>query len=248
MLVDVHCHLDFKDFDSDLDKVIARCKNFKALICNGVNPESNRKVLSLSKKYSLIKPALGYYPTEAIEVPTDILNKEIEFIKQAKPIAIGEVGIDYHIGKNPEKQKQVFKKFIELAKYLDIPIIVHSRKAEEDVLNLLEESGIKKVIMHCFSGNAEQTKRAHDLGYLFSIPPTIIKNKTFKKLAKRIDADRILTETDAPFLSPYGNIKRNEPLFIKETIRKLSEIKKLPEEEIQKSIIANFNNIFSISQ
>jgi len=244
MLIDVHTHLDFPDFKKDLDKVISRCKNFAVIISNGTDPESNRKVLELSKKFKLIKPALGFYPTDIERATEKEIDKEIEFIKTQKPIAIGEVGLDYFVGKNPEKQKKAFKKFIKLAENLNIPIIVHSRNAEQDTLNVLEESKYKKVIMHCFSGNAEQTKKASDFGYYFSIPTSIVRNKSFKKLVKRIDIKNILTETDAPFLSPYEDKKRNEPSFIKESIKKISEIKKISPKKIEKKIYENYKRMF----
>lgn len=246
MLVDVHCHLDIEFTKNELPDIIKRAKknNFYAIITNGTNPESNRRVIELSKKYSIVKPALGFYPTSATEATDKEIDNEIEFIRKQKPTAIGEVGIDYFKGTNPEKQKKTLKKFIELAKELNIPVIIHSRKAEEDAIKILEESKYKKVVLHCFSGNAEQTKKAADLGYMFSIPASIVKSKAFKKLVKRVDMNQILTETDAPFLSPYENIKRNEPSFIKETIKKISEIKKITPEKVEKQIYNNFIRMF----
>lgn len=246
MLIDVHCHLDIEFKEKDVIEVIKRAKenNFAVIISNGTDPKSNRSVLEISKKYKIVKPALGFYPTTIENSTDDEINKEIEFIKKQKPFAIGEVGLDYFKGTNPEKQKKALKKFIKLAESLNIPIIVHSRNAEEDTIKILEESKYKKVIMHCFSGNAEQTKKASDLGYYFSIPTSIVRNKSFKKLVKRINIKNILTETDAPFLSPYENIRRNEPIFIKETIKKIAEIKKISEENIENQIYENYKRIF----
>jgi len=246
MLIDVHCHLDFKEFDKDRDEVIKKAEknNFKVILVNGTDLTRNKKILELSKKYEILKPAFGLYPVMAESISKKDLKENLEFIEKNNPIAIGEVGLDLYNGKNLEKQKEVLKKLIELSKKLNIPIIVHSRKAEQETIDFLKENKAKKVILHCFSGNSEQTKRAEELGYLFSIPATIVRNKTFKKLAKRIKLNSILTETDAPYLSPYEG-KRNEPSYIKETIRKISEIKKITEEELEKIIFMNYQKLFA---
>ena len=245
MIIDVHCHLDFEQFDNDRDEVIERAKksNVKVIISNGTNLEKNKKVLELSKKYDIVKPAYGIYPTEAEEMSEKEIDEILTFIEKNKPIAIGEVGLDLKHGKDLEKQKKVLKKLIVISKKQDIPLIVHSWKAEKETIEFLKENKAEKVIMHCFCGNAELTEEAESLGYLFSIPPSIMKSKTFRKLAKRIQLKSILTETDAPFLSPYEG-KRNEPSFIKETIKKIAEIKKITEEELEKIIFMNYQNLF----
>jgi TatD DNase family protein len=245
MLIDVHCHLDFKEFDKDLDQVIKRAENnkFKVIISNGTNLERNKKVLEISKKYKIVKPAFGLYPTDAETISEKDLKENLSFIEKNNPIAIGEVGLDLYYGKKLKKQKEVLKILIDLAKKLKIPIIIHSRKAERETIKLLENNKAEKVVLHCFCGNAELTKKAVELGYYFSVPTSITRNKTFKKLVKRVPIEKILTETDAPFLSPYLE-KRNEPSFIKETIEKISRIKKTPEKEIEKQIYENYKKIF----
>jgi TatD DNase family protein len=245
MLIDVHCHLDFKDFDKDRNEVIERAKqnNFKVIISNGTDLESNKKVLELSKKYDIVKPSFGLYPLEAEKISEKELKELITFIEKNKPVSIGEVGLDLKHGKDLEKQKEALKKLINLSKKLDIPIIVHSWKAEKETIDFLKENKAKKVILHCFSGNLEHIKQAEGLGYSFSIPASIVKNKTFRKLAKRIKLNSILTETDAPFLSPFEG-KRNEPSFIKESIKKIAEIKGITEEELEKIIFMNYQRLF----
>jgi TatD DNase family protein len=245
MLIDVHCHLDFKEFDKDRDEVIERSKEneVKVIITNGTNLERNKKSLKLSKKYDIVKPAFGLYPIEAESISEKDLKETLKFIEKNKPIAIGEGGLDLYHGNDLEKQKEIFQKLIDLAKKLDVPLIVHSRKAEQEVIDILEKNKAKKVILHCFSGNAEQIKQAEKNKWLFSIPTAISRNKTFRKLAKRIELKSILTETDAPYLSPYEG-KRNEPIFIKESIKKIAEIKKITEEELEKIIFMNYQRLF----
>ncbi len=245
MIIDVHAHMDFPEFDKDRDEVIERCKknDVKVIISNGTNLKKNKKVLALSKKYNIIKPAFGIYPTEAEEMSEKEITETLSFIEKNKPVAIGEVGLDLYRGTNLEKQKKVLKKLIKISEKLDIPIIVHSRKAEKETVEFLKENKAKKVILHCFCGNKELTEEAESLGYSFSIPVSIIKNKTFRKLAKRIQLKSILTETDAPFLSPYEG-KRNEPSYIKESIKKIAEIKGITSEELEKIIFMNYQNLF----
>ena len=215
MLIDVHTHLDLLEKEKDLDEVINKDK---------------------------VKPALGMYPDKAVSLTDKEIDEEIKLIKKSNPVAIGEVGLDNFRVENIERQKEVLIKFINLAKELDIPIIVHSRKAEEETLKLLEENNAKKVIMHCFSGNKELTDKAIELNYYFTVPCSVTKNKTFRKLAKRIPLNKLLTETDAPYLSPRE--EPNEPAFIKDSIKKIAEIKQLTEEELEKIIFMNYQSIF----
>ncbi len=250
LLVDVHAHLDLKEFDSDLDDVIKRAEKagVKAIISNGINPESNRKTLELSKKYKIIKPALGLYPDDAIKLTEKQIQDELNFIEKNKDkiIAIGEVGLDYKYckkKKDQELQKEIFLKIINLSKKINKPLIVHSRKAEPDVIDILKNSCAKKVILHCFSGKLKLIKKAAELGYYFSVPTNIIRAEQFQKMVETVDINQILTETDAPFLSPFKE-KRNEPMFINQTIKKIAEIKLMNKEEVANNIFMNYQKVF----
>ena len=243
MLVDVHCHLDLLEKQKDLEEVMKRAKDFYCIISNSTDPKSNRKNLEYIKKYKNVKIALGMYPSHAVELTDEEIDDEIRFIKKNKPFAIGEVGLDNFRVKNMERQKEVFSKFIRLSKELNIPVIVHSRDAELETLETLEESKAEKVVMHCFSGNKELVERGVKNGYYFTIPTSVVKSKTFRKLVSRVPLNRILTETDAPYLSPIEN-EPNEPAFIKESLKKIAEIKKITVEEMEKIIYMNFQNLF----
>jgi len=244
MLVDVHCHLDFDQFN-DLDEVIERAKEagLKAILNNGISKKSNRKTLELAEKYPLVKPVLGLYPDEALKMNDRQINAEIEFIKKSKPVAIGEVGLDGMRVPNMIRQKEVFQKFIELAKELDIPIIVHSRQAEETAVEMLEKAKAKKVIMHCFNGSLKLVKRIEKNGWHFSIPANIVYANQFKELVKTVSSNYLLTETDSPFLGPEKG-KRNEPMNVKETIKVIAEIKQIEVEEATKIIFMNYKRLF----
>ncbi len=259
MLVDVHAHLQFDQFEKNLDEVIKRAKEARvvAILCSGVDHESNVKALELSKKYDIIKASLGIYPLDAVglghydDVPREnrILNvdTEIEFITKNKEkiIAIGEIGLD----KSPEgdckfeEQKKVFWRCIELAEKIKKPIVVHTRKAEKECLEILESSKLKRVDLHCFTGNMKLIKKAEDLGYYFSIPAIITRLKHFQELVDRVSMSNLLTETDAPYLSPFKG-ENSEPAYVKETIKIISKIKKITEEETEKIIFSNYQKIF----
>jgi len=250
LLVDVHAHLDLKEFDSDLDEVINRAKTagIKVIINNGLNPESNRKTLELSKKYEILKPALGLYPDDAIKLTQEQIRDEINFIKRNKDkiIAIGEVGLDYKYckeKKNQKFQKEIFLKIINLSKKINKPLIIHSRKAESDVIDMLENSDAKKAILHCFSGKLKLIKKAAELGYYFSVPTNVVRSSQFQKLVEIVDINQILTETDSPYLSPYKG-RRNEPAFIIETIKKIAEIKNITINETANNIFMNYQKVF----
>lgn len=245
MLVDVHAHLDLEQFSIDLDEVINRARHFGvvSIINNGLNPVSNRKTLELSKKYDIVKPALGLYPIDALKLSEEELEGELEFIKKNKPIAIGEVGLDYLRSEEKDKQKGIFQKIITLAEKLSLPLIVHSRKAESEVIDILESSKLKKIIMHCFNGEQSLVKKIEKNGWFFSIPPIILRSLQFQMIVNQVSTTQLLTETDSPYLAPPPK-KRNEPIFVSKVIEKISEIKNLNEDEVKKIIFMNYKNIF----
>ena len=259
LLVDVHAHLDHIKFREDIGAAIARAKEagLKAIISNGVNPETNRLTLELAKKYPIIKAALGIYPIDALSKEIEEgdyplkpnvfdVDEEIKFIEKNKNniIAIGEVGLDdHHVKGHLEKQKEVFQKLISLSEKINKPLIVHSRKAEQQAIDLLESSKAKKVVMHCFSGNMKLVKRIEDNGWSFSIPTNIVFSKHFQEIVERVNLSKILTETDAPYLSPFKG-KRNEPAYIAESIKKIAEIKKMDIIEVENNIWMNYERMF----
>lgn len=260
-LIDVHCHLTHEKFKKDLDEVIEKAKKtgVKAIICSGVNPEDNKKVLEIAKKYDIVKASLGIYPVDALGLTSDDtgltrhegkinLEKEFEFFKKNKKeiISIGEVGLDYYWNKEEKIHKEMkenFQKIIEFCEKENMPIIIHSRKAEKDCIDLLEKSNLKKVVLHCFSGNKKLIQRASDLDFNFSIPCIIEKLQHFQMLVEMVNTGQLLTETDAPWLSPILG-ERNEPANIKKTVEKIAEIKKITVEECANNIFMNYQRIF----
>lgn len=259
LLVDVHCHLDHSAFRKNLKEVISRAKKagLATIITSGVNSASNMQALKISHTYDIVKPSLGIYPIDALGIamphsglkrptmPIDI-DAELAFIEQhaSKIVAVGECGMDFHAVKGYEsKQKENFEKIIALVERIKKPIIVHSRKAELEAIEMLESSSIKKIVLHCFSGNKKLILRAADNGWFFSIPPIITRLQHFQMLTDIVNINQLLTETDAPWLSPYYG-KLNEPAFVIEAVKKIAEVKSLSVEETANNIWKNFQMVF----
>lgn len=261
-LVDVHAHLDHDQFKNDLDEVIARAKKagVKRILTSGVNSVANRAILEISNKYDIVSPTFGLYPIDALakeleageasgfsrDVQAFDVDDEIKWIikNKDKCAGIGEVGLDFNWGRENEKeQKANFQKIIEMVEKINKPIIVHTRKAELDCIEMLESSKIKNIVLHCFSGRKHLVKRAADKGWNFSIPPVIVRLQQFQIMADIVNISQLLTETDCPYLSPFPG-QRNEPANVIETIKKIAEIKKFNVEETADSIFLNYKRMF----
>lgn len=247
MLVDVHAHLDYFD-DNELKVVIEKCKkvNVKTVITNGTNPKSNRSVLKIARTYPMVKAALGLYPTNALEMTAEDIKDELKFIstKRDSIVAVGEVGLDYYwvTDKNKE-QREIFSQVIKLCEKIKKPIIVHSRKAEADVISMLESSKIKHIIMHCFGGRLSMTKQIRDYGWNMSIPTNIVRSIHFQRIVEEMPVGQLLTESDSPYLAPVNDVK-NDPSNIPLVVQKIAEIKKLDIEECTKMIYQNYMRVF----
>ena len=245
--IDAHCHLDM--IEMPIEKIIDNSNkaDVNIIIAQGVNPESNRKVLSLGERYDIVKSALGIYPIDAISFSDKEIDSEIEFIRKNKDkiIAIGEVGLDFKEDlENHERQKNIFKKFIGISIELKIPIIVHSRKAELECIEILEKYNAKKVIMHCFSGKLSLIKRIVRNGWMLTIPTSVKNSEHFQKIVEMVDIKNLLCETDSPYLHPDKKWP-NEPANVIASYEKIAEIKGLSLENVNDLIKNNYKNLFT---
>ncbi|MCK5344010.1 MAG: TatD family hydrolase, partial [Candidatus Heimdallarchaeota archaeon] len=222
MLIDTHTHLEFPQFDNDRNEVIKKANEENIQIINsGMGPDRIQKTLEIIEEHDNVFATFGLSPQEFDE---KIIGETIALIRKHrdKIVGIGEVGLDYYWVKDADERKKEienFKKFIELSDELNLPLVIHSRDAEEDVIDMLEksaksgESG-KAALMHCFSGSVEQAERAISFGCLISIPVNIIYSKQKQRLAREIPLESMVLETDAPYLAPVPRT-RNEPVNIK---------------------------------
>ncbi len=266
--IDVHAHLETTRFEKDLDEVIKRCRDNEVVVINaGVNASTNRTILEMKEKYpDVVKISFGLYPIDALskEIETsdgdfvrDIesfdVDEELAWIKDHKDecVAIGEIGLDYNYEEIKsseelrEKQKETFRKILDVAKEIDKPVIIHSRKAEADAIEVLEEKNMKKVVMHCFSGKKSLIKKCIEYGWFLSVPPVITRLEHFKMLVEMTPIEQLLTETDSPYLSPVAG-ERNEPINVMVTVKEIAKIKGLKEEEVREKILVNARGLFQL--
>ncbi|MEK6899005.1 MAG: TatD family hydrolase [Nanoarchaeota archaeon] len=241
MFIDVHCHLDMLE---NQEQALNNMRKSKVIcITQGTNTLSNKKALKLSEENKEVKSALGIYPIEALKMSDKEINLELEFIKKNKEkiVAIGEVGLDFKEDlEQHSKQEELFKKFIKLSKELDIPIIIHSRKAELKCIEILEELKATKVIMHCFSGKIHLAKRITDNNWFLTIPTSVKNSEHFQNIIKQTPLEKLFCETDSPYLHPDKQWP-NEPSNVIESYKKIAEIKKLDLKEVEKQLEENYN-------
>ena len=231
MLTDVHCHLTAPELEGKLRDIIRDSLNsgLKIIVTSGLGYDDCLKALRISD-YRLVFPSLGVapYQLEGYEKVLDLIEKERNRIA-----AVGEVGLDYWRGEREkwEMQKNVFKEFIELAKTLDLPIVVHSRSAGKYAIEILLKHRVDRVIMHAFDGKAVYASEAADKGFMFSIPPSIARSPQKQKLVKKLPLENLLLESDAPVLAPNpGEV--NYPKNVRISAEWISRLKKVPLEKV----------------
>ncbi len=251
-MIDTHCHLEFKQFDKDREEVIDKSKEIlKAVINSSASIEDSERVLDLHRlNKDFLFPSIGLHPKRAVNAS----NKEIEdlkgFIKNKgeEIVAIGEVGLDFAQVKDAEnrnRSKRIFADFVELSDDMGLPIVVHARRAMDDTLDILDK---KKgdVVIHCFAGDMDHMKTALDRGYYISLGGMVFRNqKKYERLVKELPEERLLLETDAPFLAKKKS-DRSEPWFIREVARRISEMKNTDFDKIWQAAGKNAKNVFDL--
>ena len=257
LLIDIHSHLDHPLLIDKVDEIVKRAKNagLRHIITNGINPETNRKCLELSKKYSIIECGMGIYPRDALkkeietgEYPLNIdefdIDEEISFIRKNKNniVAVSEVGLDFVNGES-RQQTEDFEKMIKLAEELKKPIVVHSRKAEQKCVEMLESSANRKIVMHCFSGKKSLVKRIADNGWFLTVPTIVVRSFQFQEIAKNVPITQLFCETDSPYLSPFKE-QQNEPAFVIESYKMIAKLKGMDADEAINNIYMNWQKVF----
>ena len=255
MIVDTHAHLDFPDFQNDVDEVIKRAEEIgvEYLINVGVNVESSIKSVELAKRYNWIYASVAIHPHDASSVSKEDWLQLETLSGQNKVVAIGETGLDYYRSRSKkDDQKRLFRQHIELAKKKNLPVIIHNRDASSDCLEIVRSynGGIKGVI-HCFSGSKEVANEFLELGFYISFagPVTFPNAYSLREVVKSVPVERLLLETDCPFLAPQPKRgERNEPSYLKYTIPVFAELHKLSIEDIKRITTHNAKKLFEIGQ
>jgi TatD DNase family protein len=254
MFIDTHAHLDFDSFDVDRDAVIQRAieNKISAIITIGTNLESSQKAVKYADNYASIFAAVGIHPSDCAEA-SDNDYIEIEKLAQhEKVIAIGEIGLDYYrMYTDKETQKTAFKKQIALARKLKLPVIVHNRESHQDVLDLLiaENAGEVSGVLHSFDGSIDFLKQVLKTDFYLSFTGGVtFKNSKTDELIRHTPVERMLLETDSPFITPEPfRGKRNEPSYVIHTARKIAELKSIKLEELAEITSENARHLFRFS-
>lgn len=255
MLFDTHVHLNAEQFSEDLDEVIdrARMEGVQYMVVVGFDRPTILKAMELIEEYDFIYASIGWHPVDAIDMRDEDLEWIEELAKHPKVVAIGEMGLDYYWEKSPKDvQQEVFRKQIQLAKKVKLPIVIHNREATADIVTILNEENAAEVggIMHCFSGSVEVAKECVEMNFYISLggPVTFKNAKKPKEVAQEIPLNKLLIETDCPYLAPHPyRGKRNEPSYVKLVAEQIAELKGLSYEEVSQVTTENAKILFGIN-
>ncbi|MGG0464749.1 TatD family hydrolase [Priestia aryabhattai] len=255
MLFDTHVHLNAEQYEDDLQEVINRAleKGVQNMVVVGFDEPTIKKAIQIAETYEFIYASVGWHPVDAIDMTDEHLAWIEELAQHPKVVALGEMGLDYHWDKSPkEVQKDVFRRQIRLARKVNLPIIIHNRDATEDVVTILKEEHVEEVggIMHCFTGSIEVAKKCMDMNMYISFggPVTFKNAKKPKEVAAELPLDKLLIETDCPYLTPHPfRGKRNEPGYVSYVAEQIAELKGITYEELADITTANAKKLFGIN-
>jgi TatD DNase family protein len=250
-LIDTHCHLFYDDLKNDLDTVLNRANELgvNRFICVGTNMEDSRECLGLAETYENIYASVGVHPHDAKDAPEDYLDQIADLITFPKMIALGEIGLDYFRNiSEPDIQQNVFREQLALAQRLQKPVIFHNRDADADVLKILSEFPDVTGVAHCFSSDLKTAKTFIDLGFYISFSGNLTyKNSHLPDVAKELPLEKLLVETDSPYLSPVPyRGKPNEPGRTRFVAEKLAEIHGVTLQIIAEKTTTNAESLFSL--
>lgn len=246
--VDSHLHL-FNEYYSDIDEVIKRAKlnGVNYFINSGASKKEIPEIINLSEKYEEVYLTLGYHPSEESIISDSDIEELEKLLHHKKVIGVGEIGLDYHYpGTNKKGEEKLFRRQLELAQKLNLPVVIHSRDAVNDTINILKEYKVKGII-HCFSGSLETARTYINMGFYLGIGGVVtFKNSKLKDVLKELSLDNIVLETDSPYLSPFrGN--KNEPSNIYYIAKFLAELYEKDILEVSSITTNNINKIFDLN-
>ena len=254
MLIDSHAHLDMKQFDSDRNQVIDRAlsADVRHIITVGIDIRSSRNALNLATHYPALFATTGIHPHNTDSVNKNDLDEIALIAQHERSVAIGEIGLDFYRNLSPrETQKQLFEQQLNIAISLDLPVVIHDRDAHEETLTILSSFRRNRLtgMIHCFSGDYNLAQAFIDMGYYISIPGTVTFNNAshIQDVARRVPLNRLLLETDAPFLAPtpYRG-KRNEPSYIVNTAQKIANLRGISFKDITYQTSKNVCQLFNL--
>ena len=251
MFIDTHCHLSKEDYD-DIDLIIHdnRAAGIEKIIISGCTRDSILESLELSKKYEDVYTTIGYHPSEAIATTEDDLVLLEQQLQNDKVVGVGEIGLDYHYGKDDlEEQQALFRKQLSLASKYNMPVVIHSRDATEDTIHILSEFPDVCGVIHCFSGSLETAKKYISMGYMLGIGGVVtFQNGKLGSVIQEVGLDSIVLETDSPYLTPAPNRgKQNSSKYIPDIALKLAELLDISVDEVSDITLKNTNRLFDLT-
>jgi TatD DNase family protein len=255
MLIDSHAHLDMPDFSEDLPAVLDRAREAGVLqiVTVGIDLESSRAAVELAAEHPFVFATVGCHPHNADAFESADLDRLADLAsRRQEVVAWGEIGLDYFRNRSArESQLRVFRRQLEIAAGLGLSVVVHDREAHEDVVSCLEEMGSKRPggVIHCFSGDAALARTFLDMGFVLSLPGTVTfpKAETVREVARTVPLDRLLVETDAPYLAPVPRRgRRNEPALVVHTAREIARLRGEPFEEVARLTSMNARRVFGL--
>jgi TatD DNase family protein len=253
MYIDTHTHLQFESYDEDRELVIQRAikNNVDAMITIGTDLKSSHQALELAKKFAVIFASVGIHPNDCEGSTSSDLIKIIKMAEEEKAIAIGEIGLDYYrLNTSKEKQQEILRSQIQIARDLGLPIIIHNREAHGDIYKVLKEEKAEEIsgVFHSFTGDVKFLESILNLNYYVSFTgPVTFKNTNYNQLIERVPPEQLLLETDSPFLSPVPfRGKRNEPSYVRYIAEKISQVKGLTIEKLAEITSENAKNLFHL--
>ncbi len=252
-MIDTHCHVDFKEYNKNREEVMERAKKkLKAIINSGATLGGNRRTLKLIGEYKgFLNGTLGFHPVNASKADYNIIEQVFKEINENidKAVAVGETGLDFHhIEDNEARNRQIkiFRSFIGLSNEYEMPVVIHAREAESKALEIIKKySADVDVVFHCYGGDLETLTEIIDESYYVSFSTIICYSEAHRELVRSTPLEKILTETDSPYLSPYKS-QRNEPVFVEETVKKIAEIKSKSFPDVEKITDKNAKKVFGI--
>ncbi len=250
MFIDTHCHLSKEDYE-DIDKIIEdnRDHYIDKIIISGCTRDTIVESLELAKKYDEVYVTIGYHPSEVLTTTDDDLKLLKKQLKSDKVVGVGEIGLDYHYGKEDiEQQKELFRKQLEIADELSLPVVIHSRDATFDTINILKEFPNLKGDIHCFSGSIETARIYVSMGYKLGIGGVVtFRNSTLPKVVQEIGLNNIIIETDSPYLAPEPfRGKQNSSKYLPLVADKIADLYDMPIEEVAERLKNNTYELFDL--
>ena len=248
-LIDTHSHIYYDHYSDRMDDVIkdARDNGVQKIISVGVDLSTSEKCIKLAENYPSVYATCGYHPHEAKKTPKRYLYELEQLYTHPKVVAVGEIGLDYHYNfSEPEKQKRVYHEQLEMAGDLNLPVVVHCRKSDEDILTGIQNNGSQSGVIHCFASDLNFANSILDIGFYISFTGLITFVKELENVVRGIPLEKMMVETDSPYLAPKPHRgKQNEPAWVMHVAEKIAMLKGISLEEVAKSTTETAYNLFT---